>query len=148
MEDLQKSSVDGKRNQIVMITLLKFVSIFLKYLHAWCIHVSLSMKIYQVRVNEPTTFNSGLALCLFLSGLLNTKPFFSSHSFLHHFSQFQQRKSFSTRTHGQHKLSPVLLAGLTGRGLSDETIPLRLAYHVPLPHLVNCPPSMTTCMCQ
>ena len=57
-------------------------------------HVSLSRKIYQVRVNEPTTFNSGLALCLFLSGLLNIKPFFSSHSFIHHFSQFQQRKSF------------------------------------------------------
>ena len=82
MEDLQKSSLDGKRNQIVMITFLKFVSIFLKYLHA-CIHGSLSIKIYQMRVNEPTTFNSGLALCLFLSGLLNTKPFFSSHSFLH-----------------------------------------------------------------
>ena len=28
-----------------------------------------------MRVNEPTTFNSGLALCLFLSGLLNIKPF-------------------------------------------------------------------------
>ena len=32
MEDLQKSSLDGKRNQIVIITLLKFVVIFLKYL--------------------------------------------------------------------------------------------------------------------
>ena len=91
MENLQKSSLDGKRNQIVMITFLKFVSIFLKYLHA-CIHGSLSIKIYQMRVNEPTTFNSGLALCLFLSGLFNAKPFFPSHSF--HFSQFQQRKSF------------------------------------------------------
>ena len=39
----------------------------------------------QMRVNEPTTFNSGLALCLFLSGLFNTKPFFLS-AHLHEFS--------------------------------------------------------------
>ena len=53
-----------------------------------------------------------------------------------------KKELFVPRTDGQHKLSPILLAGLTGRGLSDETNPVRLAYHLALPHLVHYPPTM------